>query len=54
MCVKVLGVAMAKNPFEKKIDFNLSDNRSNCTKAKGLNTSFFLIIECYELPSFPL
>ena len=42
MCVKVLGVAMAKNPFEKKIDFNLSDNRMYCTKAKGLNyTSFF-------------
>ena len=53
MCVKVLGVAMAKNPFEKKIDFNLSDNRMDCTK--GLNyTSFFLIIEYYELPSFPL
>ena len=53
MRVKVLGVAMAKNPFEKKIDFNLSDNRMDCTK--GLNyTSFFPIIEYYELPSFPL
>ena len=31
MCVKVLGVAMANNPFEKKIDFILSDNRMDCT-----------------------